>query len=77
MVCEEKQKVHFRIRVKMKMKCRPTDISGKMQTKKTETIMEESEADDKGDLRKEVYENTHNAIIFDYHWKEKDFSLIC
>ena len=33
-----------------------------MQTKKTETIMEESVADDKGDLRKEVYE-THDAII--------------
>ena len=56
------------MRVKMKMKCRPTDISGKMQTKKTETIMEESVADDKGDLRKEVYE-THDAIFFDYHWK--------
>ena len=57
------------MRVKMKMKCRPTDISGKMQTKKTETIMEESDkGDDKGDLRKEVDE-THDAIFFDYHWK--------
>ena len=64
------------MRVKMKMKCRPTDISGKMQTKKTETIMEESVADDKGDLRKESYE-TLDAIFFDYLWKEKDFSLIC
>ena len=64
------------MRVKMKMKCRPTDISGKMQTKKTETIMEESEADDEGDLRREVYE-THDAIIFDYHRKGRDFSLTC